>query len=164
MKRMASMIFLAGICGGFAEVIWIAIYGAASQTSSLEVARQITASVFPAMADSLMAAQLGIVIHMLLAVLLTGIFVWAVWLPYTRRAHRLNFLQAMLISVTTLSAVWAINFFVILPQLNPAFIGLMPLGVTLLSKMLFGVAMGGVLGQVARAAAPYAADDAATGR
>jgi hypothetical protein len=36
--------------------------------------------------------------------------------------------------------VWAVNFFVVLPQVNPAFVHLPPYGVTLISKLLFGLA------------------------
>jgi len=47
--------------------------------------------------------------------------------------------------VLVLAAVWAINFLVILPQLNPAFPDLLPSAVTFLSKILFGVAAAAVL-------------------
>jgi len=51
----------------------------------------------------------------------------------------------MTTAAVSLTLVWAINFFVVLPVLNPAFITLMPFGITLASKVLFGIAMGSVL-------------------
>jgi hypothetical protein len=42
--------------------------------------------------------------------------------------------------MAALAAVWGINFLVALPRLNPDFVHLLPYGVTLASKLLFGVA------------------------
>ncbi len=139
MKKLSGVILLAGFCGGMAEIIWVAIYGAMTPTSGMEVARQVSASVFPSMTDSSAAVPVGIAVHLLLSLLLAGIFAVAVWLPFSRK---LRFVQAMLVAVAALSGVWAINFFVILPVLNPAFIDLMPYAATLFSKVLFGIAMG----------------------
>lgn len=148
MKRLSSVIVLAGLCGGMAEIVWVAIYSAMTPVSAMEVARQISASVFPAMADSSAAAPVGIAIHLLLSLLLAGVFTVSVWLPFARR---LRFTPALLVAVAALSGVWAINFFVILPLLNPVFVTLMPYEITLVSKMLFGLAMGGVLVRAATA-------------
>jgi hypothetical protein len=38
-----------------------------------------------------------------------------------------------------LVAVWAVNFFLALPRINPGFIALLPYSVTLISKLLFGL-------------------------
>jgi hypothetical protein len=38
-----------------------------------------------------------------------------------------------------LATVWAVNFLVALPYLNPGFVNLLPYSVTLVSKLLFGV-------------------------
>ena len=48
-------------------------------------------------------------------------------------------------AVFLLALVWAVNFFIILPWLNPAFVTLMPYSVSLASKLLFGVTLGVVL-------------------
>ncbi|QLP97616.1 MAG: hypothetical protein HZY79_09735 [Rhodoblastus sp.] len=40
----------------------------------------------------------------------------------------------------TLIAIWAVNFFVVLPVWNPEFVTIVPYGVSLMSKALFGVA------------------------
>ena len=64
------------------------------------------------------------------------------WRPALQRS---GIAGNVLASCAVLSAVWVFNFFVLLPVLNPGFAGLMPYGVTLASKLLFGVAMGWVL-------------------
>jgi hypothetical protein len=42
--------------------------------------------------------------------------------------------------VSMLAGVWAINFLVILPIINPTFVELVPYGASLASKVLFGFA------------------------
>jgi hypothetical protein len=44
-----------------------------------------------------------------------------------------------------LSAIWAANFFLLLPAFNPAFVTIVPLEVSLVSKLLFGLAAALVL-------------------
>jgi hypothetical protein len=39
-----------------------------------------------------------------------------------------------------LAMVWAFNFFILLPLIDPAFVALMPYPASLLSKLLFGLA------------------------
>jgi hypothetical protein len=41
--------------------------------------------------------------------------------------------------------VWAVNFFVVLPVINPQFVDLVPYAISLVSKVLFGVAAAGTL-------------------
>lgn len=55
------------------------------------------------------------------------------------------------LGVTALAGVWALNFLLVLPLLNPRFVTLMPYAATLVFKALFGLAMGAVL---ARAGVP----------
>ena len=43
------------------------------------------------------------------------------------------------VATVVLLAVWSANFLVVLPYLNPGFVQLLPYGVTLLSKLLFGL-------------------------
>ena len=42
--------------------------------------------------------------------------------------------------VCGLAVVWLINFFVVLPIVSPAFIHIVPYGVSLTSKLVFGLA------------------------
>jgi hypothetical protein len=136
------LFLLAGLAGGLAEVAWVGFYGLISSTSAVEVARQITASVIPAAAALPLAPAFGSFIHFLLSALL-GVALWTIaggliaWRP---RADRI-----MVAAVAFLTAVWAVNFFVVLPVLNPDFVALIPLPIAFLSKALFGVVMGWVL-------------------
>ena len=42
--------------------------------------------------------------------------------------------------LAALAGVWAVNFFVVLPIVSPAFVHIVPYAVSLTSKLLFGVA------------------------
>ena len=106
------------------------------------VAQQVTASVVPAAAGLPAAPLLGIAIHMLLSVVLGMAFAATIW---RLAAPRLGAAAFLATAAGSLALVWAINFFVVLPMLNPAFVTLMPYGITLVSKVLFGIAMGSVL-------------------
>lgn len=133
---------LAGLCGGVAEMLWVALYGALAPASGAEVARQVAASVFPAAANLPLAPQLGVAVHLLLSLALGVAFGAAIWAPFAKDRGAA---VAVASAVSALAAVWAVNFLVILPVLNPAFVFLLPYEVTLTSKALFGLAMGGVL-------------------
>jgi hypothetical protein len=127
--HLGLLVLLAGAAGGLAEILWVMIYSAFTPVSAAVVAREVTASFFPALAAGSYGMWFGIGIHMALALLLGYAFAYLVW-------------------ALTLAAVWTVNFFVVLPSLNPAFITLMPYSVTFASKMLFAVAMGGILAGV----------------
>lgn len=142
MKKWIRLILLAGLSGGVAEIIWVMAYSSVSHMSSASVAQQVTASFFPALIDSEGAIYSGILIHLALSILLAGIFIAFVWRPFTQY---LSMARQMLIAAVILSGVWAYNFFIVLPIINPQFVSLMPYGVTLVSKILFGVGMGWVL-------------------
>ena len=83
--RMPVILF-AGLCGGLAEVVWIQIYATLTGHSSVEVARQVTASVLPGMADAALAPGLGLLIHFALSLLVTLGYTTFVWKPFLR--HR----------------------------------------------------------------------------
>ncbi len=134
-----NALLIAGMLGGLVEVLWVALYSQLSPLNATEVARQIVASVIPAMADTMFAAWLGIAIHFVLSILLAFIFGAFVWQPITRKlAPGYTVVAAM----TCLIFAWTINFFVVLPRLNPIFITLMPYSVTFFSKLLFGLTAG----------------------
>lgn len=81
--------------------------------------------------------MLGIAIHMALAAVLgiaIAVLVRAV-LPRSWGAVR-----RMLVVVASLALVWSVNFGIVLPLVNPGFVDLLPLSVSLASKLLFGVA------------------------
>jgi len=143
---MKSRILMAGLAGGVAEIVWVLAYGAFAPVSAAEVAREVTASLLPGAASWTAAAALGVAIHLALSIALAYAFV--AWLerllPGTRGAAR-----HIAIAVGALAGVWAINFLVVLPLVNPRFVTLMPYAATFLSKALFGAVMGAVLARTA---------------
>ena len=103
-----------------------------------EIAREVSATVAPMSAASALAPWLGLIIHFLLSLALALVFARVV-------GNRLRGAALLAASVGTLAAVWAFNFFVLLPAINPEFVTRLPYGVTLVSKLLFGVGMALVL-------------------
>jgi len=134
-------VLLAGLAGGLAEIIWVSLYSATSTVSAAEIARQVTVTVLPSLGGGTLAPLLGIAIHLLLSVCLAAGFAVVLLRPVLRRFGTAGvFISAPL----TLALIWAVNFFILLPLLNPVFPHLMPYTVTLASKLLFGMAMAGV--------------------
>ena len=133
---------LAGLVGGAAEVAWVSLYASLSGADATAVARGVVGSLSPAMAASPVAVALGLAIHMVLAVALGVVITLSVgallprWVPATARA---------LVVVAALVVVWAVNFLVVLPLVHPQFVDLLPYGVSLASKVLFGLAAAAVL-------------------
>jgi hypothetical protein len=137
---------VAGLIGGAAEIAWVALYSSLSGTNGLGVAREIVASVLPAAAALSSAPLLGIAIHMALSAAL-GLVLAQALVGYL--VPRLGIGALVPSALGALACVWAFNFFVVLPVLNPAFLALMPLAATLASKLLFGLAMAWTLRPVA---------------
>jgi hypothetical protein len=128
---------LAGLAGGAAEVAWVMAYAATTGASSAAVARGVAIAVVPAGPNFPLAVELGIALHMLLAIGL-GIAVAATFsAPVLRRIG--SWPRSTLV-VLMLGLVWAFNFLLVLPVLEPGFLLLLPPAATLASKLLFGVA------------------------
>ena len=126
---------VAGLGGGLVEVIWIALYQHLAGQDASAVARGVTQSLLPGLTSASAAVPLGLAIHMGLAVAL-GIVI-AMAMP--RMAPRLAGTPLEPVAViAALIAVWAVNFFIVLPIINPAFVTLVPFGASLASKTLFG--------------------------
>lgn len=140
--RTWRTVLLAGLAGGAAEVLWVTLYSGISATSGQTIARQVTATFWPPAADWAFAPALGIAIHMALALALAAALV-----PLLLRfAAQYPAPGAVMAGATAaLALVWAVNFFLVLPVLNPAFVTLLPYGATLISKLLFGVTMAWML-------------------
>lgn len=128
---------LAGLAGGAIEVSWIAIYQHLTGGEAASVARGVTAVVFPRLAAHVTAVPLGIAIHMGLALLLGIAIAVLVRVMLPRNAPAV--LEPLAV-VGALVLVWAMNFLVILPAINPAFVTVVPYAASLTSKVLFGVA------------------------
>lgn len=133
-----GVVVAAGVAGGMAEVLWMAAATTALGADGWAVARAVGAMVVPAIATSNFAPWIGLAVHFLLSIALATAFVQVFG---RRRSPATLFAGA----VAALAAVWAINFFLLLPLINPAFVSLLPYPVTLVSKLLFGLAMAAVL-------------------
>ena len=77
-----SVILLVGLCGGLAEVVWVQVYAALTGRSSVEVARQVTASLLPNMTDAAFAPGRGVVIHFALSLLVALAYAVLIWTPF----------------------------------------------------------------------------------
>lgn len=139
---IGKLVLLAGLAGGMAEILWVALYSALTATSAAAVARQVAASIWPAAGQWAFAPALGILIHLALAVALAAALV-PLLARFAARPPRRGAIVAG--ATAALVLVWAVNFFVVLPLLDPAFVKLMPYAVTLASKALFGLTLGWVL-------------------
>jgi hypothetical protein len=127
---------MAGFLGGSAEVIWVSIFSSLSGGSASEVARGVTATVAPALAAGPLAVPLGLAVHFALAALLGVAVVLA--LRHLFPALAASWREFALF-VLVLGGIWALNFLVILPMVNPGFVALLPFWASLTSKLLFGI-------------------------
>lgn len=128
---------IAGLAGGAAEIGWIALYQSLTGHDAALVARGVTVSVLPNLGDASHAVALGIVIHMVLALMIGLAFAIAIPRVLPRVAGTI---AEPLLVVAGLVAIWAMNFFVLLPVINPDFVTIVPYGASLTSKVLFGLA------------------------
>lgn len=126
-----------GLAGGAAEVVWILLFSGLTGGSAGDVAAGITATVAPGLATQSIAVPFGLGVHFGLAVGL-GL---AVAISIRSLAPQIaGSLQEAVVIVVLLALVWVLNFFVVLPVLNPAFVHVVPMPISLTSKLLFGVA------------------------
>jgi len=123
-----------GVDGGLAEVLVVAAYAGMTGADGAAVATAVATAV---RIDPGSAAA-GLAVHMALAASL-GVVLLALanasgWLrgASATRSYALGLLA--------LGAVWALNFFVVLPVVSPGFVHLLPYALTLASKLMFGVA------------------------
>lgn len=133
---------LAGLAGGLAEVVWIALYGIVTGVSTEPVAQGVIQSVFPALAARSASAWLGVVMHLAIAVALGMSLALAIRILF--QGGEAGYSEYGLV-IPILAAVWAVNFLIALPYINPEFVRLLPYSVTLLSKLLFGLSAAAVL-------------------
>ena len=142
---------LAGAAGGLAEIIWVSIYSTASGGNPAGVARGVTtAAGLTALLPSA-PVELGIAIHMTLAVLL-GLALAYLW---QAAAGRLSLRSRFAGVLVLLAAIWAVNFLVVLPAISPDFVAMVPYAVSLTSKLLFGLAAAETLRSNAPAAEAF---------
>jgi hypothetical protein len=143
MGRVLAVGALAGVAGGIAEVAWIWMYAAGTGADAASVARGVTDTVG---IGALPPVAGGVAIHMVLAAIL-GMVVAVALAPL--RLHGARLYGAM---IWMLAAVWAVNFLIVLPLINPQFVEIVPMAVSFVSKLLFGVAAATTLLLAPRAA------------
>lgn len=137
--KTVRSILLAGLAGGMAEILCISAYSNVQSASGTAVARQVTASLWPAAGEWAFAPALGIIIHLALSIALA-----AMAAPLLSRIALKHPGAGFIVTSAAflLVLVWTVNFFIILPMLNPAFVTLLPYSVSFASKLLFGITMG----------------------
>ena len=128
---------LAGLVGGVAEIVWISIAHVFGGTSPVGVARAIAGTLGHSSTSATSTALMGASIHLALAGLLGGVM-YMVWIRLMKPSK--SRVSIMVFSIATLKAVWAINFYLVLPNLDPGFIVKVPVVNGLISKLSFAVA------------------------
>lgn len=137
-RRLWKLILWAGLAGGLAEIAWIGANTVLAPGSMVELARQITATFYAQWAQAPFAPVLGLVIHLALSVVLGAAFGVVVWAPLSRR---LEPAATMMSAMVAMAGIWALNFFFVLPALNPAIVALVPYTASLAAQAAFGIAM-----------------------
>jgi hypothetical protein len=134
-----------GLVGGVAEIAVVCAYAAATGADAGAVAGGVAASfgIQPAVTT-------GIALHMMLASGLgAALYAMLQLLPARVRAY-----GAVPFMLASLAAVWAINFFIVLPAVSPSFVHLLPYTVTLASKLAFGATAAATLASLQRVRLP----------
>jgi hypothetical protein len=137
--HVAAIGALAGLAGGLAEVVWIWTYATLTNSDAALVARAVAQAVRFDQEFSPVVG--GLAIHMGLAAVL-GV---AVALAIRSVAASLHGFGLHATVGAALTIVWAVNFLVVLPLVSPQFVDVVPYAVSLVSKILFGVAVAGTL-------------------
>lgn len=130
-RRLLGNGLLIGLAGGVAEVAVTWSYTALTGSDIASVGHGIADAVGLTGAS----ATVGLGIHM----------VFAAGLGVALLAARPDAIRPCPFLLASLALIWAINFFIVLPLVSPAFVHLLPYAVTLASKLAFGVAAAGML-------------------
>ena len=135
--ELLYFVCIAGVAAGMAEIVWITTYTSITQQSSLYIAEQISYTITGQGLG--FAALYGIGVHIILSILLTFVIVLWVIKVYPSLFKSKSWLIATMCLI--LSGVWFINFFIILPWLNPAFVNIVPYSMRFISKNLFALTL-----------------------
>jgi hypothetical protein len=127
---------LAGAAGGVAELAWVSLYAVVSGGNAAILARGVTTAAGVSAILPASPVAMGIAVHMVLAVVL-GVALAGLW-QAAARSYTMG--SRYTVMFAALTAVWATNFFVLLPVLSPDFVHLVPYAVSLTSKLLFALA------------------------
>jgi hypothetical protein len=121
-----------GLAGGLAEIGVVWLYSALTGGDAAMIARHVGYAIGLGGAS----AATGIAIHMGLAAVL-GVGLLAALQTVAGRSARDRVVFPFMLA--SLAIVWTFNFFVLLPVLSPDFVHLLPYGLTLASKLSFGL-------------------------
>jgi hypothetical protein len=127
-----------GVAGGLAELGVVWLYSALTGGDAAMIARRVATAIGLNGAS----AATGVTIHLVIAAVL-GVALNAVVQTMAGRPARDRVVFPFMLG--SLSIVWAINFFVVLPLVSPGFVLLLPYAVTLASKLAFGLAAAATL-------------------
>src|SRR3984957_13060107 len=154
LARIAGRGVVAGAAGGIAGINWLFVYASVTGPDAGSVARDVPKQTGVNLLLPGSLAAFGVTIHMMLAAAL-GIALAFSWTALSRRwPTRAN---AYAVMPVALAAVWAINFLIILPLIDPHFVQIVPYSVSLISKLLFGVAAAAALSHPRRKSMPIPA-------
>ena len=128
---------VAGAAGGLAEIAWVSLYAGMTGGDPATLARGVTTAAGVSALLPASPVALGVAVHMTLAVAL-GIALASAW--RAMRQYQPALTNPYPVMLAALAGVWAINFFVVLPIVSPAFVHMVPYAVSLTSKLLFGAA------------------------
>ncbi|MBI5970100.1 MAG: hypothetical protein HY884_02980 [Deltaproteobacteria bacterium] len=132
----------AGLAGGIAEVVFMAFYGAAAGMSGVKLLSAITNTFFSAaFSFGPLGAVSGLVIHLLLSAVI-GVFFGAAMYALHPGAAKASYARVAVTGIAALTGIWAFNFFILLPQINPQFLSYAPLWAAFFSKLMFGFSVG----------------------
>jgi hypothetical protein len=133
---------LAGVIGDLTEFGWATTYADITGEEARAFTRGITSAAgVRAFLPGFHSALLDLAVNMTFVVVLSVILTFT-WRAFARKRNLTNPFPFML---TSLTAVWVINFFVVLPIVRPALIHLVPYPVSLASSLLLGVAIAAVV-------------------
>ena len=122
-----------GLAGGLAEIVVVWLYSVATGGDAALLARAVAAAVGLSGAS----AATGVAVHMALAGMI-GVGLAAVLRVVAGKGAPDRVVFPFMLG--SLAAVWAVNFFVLLPAISPGFVHLLPYALTLASKLAFGLA------------------------
>jgi hypothetical protein len=153
-SHIAGRGVVAGAAGGIAEIIWIFVYASATGTDAASLARGVTTAAGVNFLLQGSPAAFGVAIHMMLAVTL-GIALAFSWTALSRRWPKQ--ISAYAVMPIALAGVWAVNFLIVLPIIDLNMVQIVPYPVSLISKLLFGVAAAAALSHRRREPMPLSA-------
>lgn len=142
-----------GLAGGLAEIVFMGAYCLASGKSGASILSLITFTFSDrGFAFGPLGASAGVLIHFALSVLIGVLFSIAMFL-IDNNTDKESATRTVVSGAILLTGIWAFNFFILLPNINPEFVALVPAKVAFFSKFLFGLSLGVLVNQVSGAPA-----------